>query len=87
MHPAVKSPQVAQTDRAIIAPNRRRQTLIPILLTLTFMLPALGLGWFALDADSPLKAAGRVTAIVLIAAGLLLAPLTLMNMASARRVR
>jgi RsiW-degrading membrane proteinase PrsW (M82 family) len=56
-----------------------RRTLVPILLTLGIMLPALGGLWFCTDGDSPFRALSLWVPIALIFFGFLLLAVAMVN--------
>jgi hypothetical protein len=63
-----------------------RRTLIPILLTFGVALPAIGIWWFTLDSESPIKVLGLVFPITLMALGIVLLFLAALNMTQVRRI-
>ena len=61
-----------------------RRTFIPIVLTLGVCLPLLAAWWFDLDNDSPLKEPGLKLPITLLAVGIVMLGLAVLNMVSVR---
>ena len=58
---------------------RVRRTIVPILLTLGLLLPLLGALWFLTDDDSPFRALNIAVPISLIAVGVILFILAILN--------
>lgn len=63
-----------------------RRTIIPVLLTLGVLLPALGGGWFVLPPESTFKPVGSTLPIVLLALGPLMLLMAAFNMMHVRSV-
>ncbi len=63
-----------------------RRTLIPILLTFGVALPASGIWWFTLDAESPIKVLGLFFPITMMVLGAILLLLAVLNMAQVKRL-
>ncbi|HTL30013.1 MAG TPA: hypothetical protein VL282_12360 [Tepidisphaeraceae bacterium] len=82
--PAVFVPKKTTTTRGPSLDFRR--TLIPILLTFGIALPAIGIWWFTLDDDSPLRVIGLLFPITMLVLGAVLLALAGLNMAQVRRL-
>jgi hypothetical protein len=85
--PHATPPRAASTRPTRESLYRRlsfRRTIIPILLTQGVALPALAAWWFLLDQDSPLKAVGLVLPLTLLAVGIVMLGLAVLNMVQVR---
>ena len=83
---ASHAPYARAATRPIARSLSLRRTLIPVLLTMGVMLPALAAMWFASDTNSIVRTTGRWLPITFIVLGAVFLLLAIVNMAQVKHL-